>query len=183
MLRARFFVFALAAVGAPLASAGCHSVAHRPDGSEGPLPLGADAPDVEAYDVNGVPSHLSSLRGEPVVVYFYPKDGTPGCTTEACAFRDAWKRFELAHVGVIGVSPQSRESHVAFQKEKNLPFPLVPDEAGTAQRAYGVAKGVFGYARVSFLVDAKGKIARVWPNVNPAIHADDVLAAAAALPR
>jgi peroxiredoxin Q/BCP len=176
--RLPLFAHALAALAA---LAGCYSTARRPDGGEGMLGPGASAPDVEAYDVRDQSTRLSSLRGEPVVVYFYPKDGTPGCTKEACAFRDAWQKFERAHVAVIGVSSQSRESHRAFQKDHQLPFPLVPDEAGTVQRAYGVSKGLFGYARVSFLVDPKGKIARVWPDVDPAVHADEVLAAAASL--
>jgi peroxiredoxin Q/BCP len=173
--------FCVLAAAALAASAGCYSTPRRPDGGEGMLGPGASAPDVEAYDARDGSTRLSSLRGQPVVVYFYPKDGTPGCTKEACAFRDAWQRFELAHVAVIGVSSQSRESHRAFQKEHQLPFPLAPDEAGTVQRAYGVSKGIFGYARVSFLVDAKGTIARVWPDVDPAIHADEVLAAASSL--
>jgi peroxiredoxin Q/BCP len=138
---------------------------------------------VEATDAAGAATRLSVLRGEPVVVYFYPADGTPGCTKEACAFRDAWSKLEGAHVGVIGVSSQSRESHLAFEKDQHLPFPLVADVDGTVQRAYGVPKGLFGYSRVSFLVDATGKIAKVWPDVDPAVHADEVLAAAQALPR
>ena len=92
-----------------------------------------------------------------------------------------WEKLRGAHVAVIGVSSQSRESHLAFQKDKHLPFPLVADENGAVQRSYGVSKGLFGYSRVSFLVDAGGKIAKVCPDVDPAVHADDVLAAAAAL--
>lgn len=162
-------------------SMGCSSAPRRPDGQVGLLPVGAEAPDVEAVDATGIATRLSSLRGEPVVVYFYPADGTPGCTKEACAFRDAWEKLKSAHVGVIGVSSQSRESHLSFEKDKHLPFPLVADEGGTVQRAYGVPKGLFGYSRVSFLVDAAGKIAKVWPDVDPGVHADEVLAAARAL--
>jgi peroxiredoxin Q/BCP len=161
-----------------IATAACHWTARRADGSEGLLAAGAQAPEVEGFDASGTSTRLSSLRGQPAVVYFYPKDGTPGCTKEACAFRDAWDKYQRAHVAVMGVSSQSRESHAEFQKEHHLPFPLVPDEGGSAQRAYGVSKGLFGYARVTFLVDASGKIARVWPDVDPAIHADEVLAAA-----
>jgi peroxiredoxin Q/BCP len=165
-----------------VAATGCSSAPRRPDGSVGLLPVGAAAPDLEGFDVTGASTRLSSLRGQPVVVYFYPADGTPGCTTEACAFRDAWDRMQKAHVAVIGVSSQSRSSHTAFQQNKHLPFPLVADEDGQAQRSYGVSKGLFGYSRVSFLVDPAGKIAKVWPDVDPAVHADEVLAAAAALP-
>jgi peroxiredoxin Q/BCP len=161
----------------------CSSAPRRPDGQVGLLPVGAEAPDVEAVDANGAVTHLASLRGQPVVVYFYPADGTPGCTKEACAFRDAWTKLQSAHVAIVGVSSQSRESHVAFEKEHHLPFPLVADENGIAQRAYGVSKGLFGYSRVSFLVDASGRVAKVWPDVDPALHADEVLAAASALSR
>jgi peroxiredoxin Q/BCP len=161
----------------------CSSAPRRPDGQVGLLPVGAEAPEVEALDASGAATRLSSLRGQTVVVYFYPADGTPGCTKEACAFRDAWTKLRGAHVAVIGVSAQSRESHLAFEKEEHLPFPLAADEAGAVQRAYGVPKGLFGYSRVSFLVDARGKIAKIWPDVDPALHADEVLAAASALPR
>ncbi|MGH7295516.1 MAG: peroxiredoxin [Polyangiaceae bacterium] len=171
-----------AALAAALLSA-CTSTPRRPDGNVGLLPVGAEAPEVAAADASGATTRLSSLRGQPVVVYFYPADGTPGCTTEACAFRDAWSRLQAAHVAVIGVSAQSRESHLAFEKAQRLPFPLAADESGAVQRGYGVSRGLFGYSRVSFLVDASGKVARVWPDVDPAIHADEVLAAAKALPR
>jgi peroxiredoxin Q/BCP len=162
--------------------AACSSAPRRPDGQVGLLPVGAEAPDVEAVDASGAVTHLASLRGQPVVVYFYPADGTPGCTKEACAFRDAWAKLQAAHVAIVGVSSQSRESHVAFEKEQHLPFPLVADENGVTQRAYGVSKGLFGYSRVSFLVDGNGRIAKVWPDVDPAVHASEVLAAASALP-
>jgi peroxiredoxin Q/BCP len=149
----------------------------------GLLPVGAPAPEVVAADASGVETRLSSLRGQAVVVYFYPADGTPGCTKEACAFRDAWTKLQAAHVAVIGVSSQSRDSHVAFEREEHLPFPLAADESGAVQRAYGVPKGLFGYSRVSFLVDASGKIAKVWPDVDPGLHAEQVLAAASTLAR
>jgi len=171
----------VAGIGATLTVA-CSSAPRRPDGQVGLLPVGAEAPDVDAADASGAPTRLSSLRGQAVVVYFYPADGTPGCTKEACAFRDAWSKLESAHVAVIGVSSQSRESHVAFEKKYGLPFPLAADEGGSVQRAYGVSKGLFGYSRVSFLVDATGKVAQVWPDVDPATHADEVLAAAKGLP-
>jgi peroxiredoxin Q/BCP len=162
--------------------AACSSTPRRPDGQMGLLPVGSEAPDVEAVDGAGATTHLTALRGQAVVLYFYPADGTPGCTKEACAFRDAWARLQSARVAVIGVSSQSRESHLEFEKKQHLPFPLVADETGTVQRAYGVSKGLFGYSRVSFLVDAAGRVAKVWPDVDPAVHADEVLAAASALP-
>jgi thioredoxin-dependent peroxiredoxin len=160
---------------------GCGPV-KRPDGGEGLLPVGASAPDVAARDAADVEVRLSSLRGRPVVVYFYPADGTPGCTKEACAFRDTWTRFETAKVGVIGVSSNSLSSHKDFQKEQHLPFPLASDEQGTIGAAYGVSKKVWGYDRVTFLVDKQGKVAKVWPSVDPGVHAGEVLEAAAALP-
>lgn len=153
----------------------------RPDGGSGLLPVGSAAPDVVGKDPSRNEVRLSSLRGRPVVVYFYPKDGTPGCTKEACAFRDAWKRFEASNVAIIGVSDNSEERHEKFQKEEHLPFPLAADESGAIGKAYGVKNGVFGYDRVSFLVDREGKIAHVWPSVDPGVHADEVLSRATAL--
>jgi peroxiredoxin Q/BCP len=153
----------------------------RPDGGSGLIPLGAVAPDVTGQDAAKREVKLSLLRGKPVVVFFYPADGTPGCTKEACAFRDAWKKFEQSNVGVIGVSNDSPESHEKFQREKNLPFALVSDESGAVGAAYGVKKKLWGYDRVSFLVDRDGKIAHVWPDVDPGVHADEVLAAATKL--
>jgi peroxiredoxin Q/BCP len=158
----------------------CYSTPKRPDGNDGMLPVGAEAPDVEGFDASGASTRLSSLRGQSAVVYFYPKDATPGCTKEACAFRDAWDRLKAAHVAVIGVSTQGRDSHATFQKDQHLPFPLVPDESGAVGRAYGVSMAPWGYSRVSFLVGPDGKIAKVWPKVDPAVHADEVLAAAGA---
>ncbi len=153
----------------------------RPDGGAGLIPVGTPAPDVIGLDATKREVKLSSLRGRPVVVFFYPADGTPGCTKEACAFRDAWNKFEQSNVGVIGVSTDSTESHEKFQREKNLPFALASDESGAIGRAYGVSKKLWGYDRVSFLVDRDGKIARVWPDVDPGVHADEVLVAATKL--
>lgn len=154
--------------------AGCGE-ARRPDGGQGLLPVGAPAPELEAKGPQQEPVRLSSLRGRPVVVYFYPADGTPGCTKEACAFRDAWKKFDAAHVGIIGVSNDSAEKHERFTKEHALPFPLAADTNGAIGRSFGVSKKLWGYDRVSFLVDRDGKIAKVWPSVDPGVHADEVL--------
>ncbi len=164
------------------AALACAASPRRPDGQVGLLPVGAAAPEVIGVDGSGTSTRLSSLRGRAVVVYFYPADGTPGCTKEACAFRDAWEKLQSAHVAVIGVSSQSRESHLAFEKQQHLPFPLASDRGGAVQQAYVVPKGLFGYSRVSFLVDASGNVVKVWPDVDPALHADEVLAAAKALP-
>src|ERR1700722_1229080 len=109
--------------------------AKRPDGGTGLLPLGAVAPDVEGHDPSGKVIHLSEVRGNPAVVYFYPKDGTPGCTTEACAFRDAFKGYEAKHIVVFGISRDGADSHAKFAAKHALPFPLVSDEDGSISRA------------------------------------------------
>lgn len=157
----------------------CYSQPKRPDGGEGLLPVGSPAPDVVAYDASDAPTRLSDQKGHPVLVYFYPADETPGCTKEACALRDAWKRYETAGVRVIGVSNDSRASHKSFIENHKLPFPLVADEDGAVAKSWGVGKGMFGYSRVSFLVGADGNVQKVWPDVDPAIHATEVLAAVA----
>src|SRR5262249_1665356 len=138
-------------------------------------------PELVATDVQGDRVLLSSTRGAIAVVYFYPKDETPGCTKQACAFRDQHDRFAKAGVTVFGVSRDSARSHAEFRKSHDLPFPLVADEKGDAQRAYGVPS-VWGMAkRVTFLVDKQGKIARVWPDVDPVLNVTEVLAAAQTL--
>jgi peroxiredoxin Q/BCP len=154
----------------------------RPDGGVGLLPVGASAPDVQGRDPSGKIVRLSDVRGSRAVVYFYPKDGTPGCTTEACAFRDSFARYETAHVALFGVSQDSSESHEKFAKHHALPFPLVSDDDGSVSRAYGVSSLLGMDSRVTFLVGASGKIERVWPNVDPGVHADEVLTAATAGP-
>jgi thioredoxin-dependent peroxiredoxin len=151
----------------------------RPDGGTGLLPVGAVAPDFEGHDVTGKTVRLSEQLGHAAVVYFYPKDGTPGCTTEACAFRDAFKRYDQRGIVIFGVSRDSDDSHKEFRAHHALPFPLVADEDGTVDRAYGVPSLLGMSKRVTFLVGADGKIARVWPDVDPGVHADAVLAAVA----
>lgn len=157
----------------------CYSQAKRPDGGEGLLPVGSKAPALVAIDAAGSPTTLEQLRGHPVLVYFYPGDETPGCTKEACALRDAYKKYEAAGVKIIGVSSNSADSHKAFIANHALPFPLAADEDGAIGKAYGVRKAIFGYERVSFLVGADGSIQKVWPDVDPVLHATEVLAFAA----
>jgi peroxiredoxin Q/BCP len=165
-----------------LALAGCGATA-RPDGGSGPLPVGAAAPtELSAVDQNGKAHTLAEERGHAVVVYFYPKDATPGCTKEACAFRDTWDRFQKAQIQVFGVSADDQKSHEAFAKEQKLPFPILADPGHAWSKAFGVPTRLGMTARVSFLVDPAGKIAKVYPDVDPAIHADQVLKDAAALP-
>jgi thioredoxin-dependent peroxiredoxin len=161
----------------------CNGPVKRPDGGEGMLTAGATAPDVQAKTKAGEPTSLTALlptlRG--VVVYFYPKDETPGCTKEACALRDSWAKFEAKHIGIIGVSRDTEASHREFVKKHDLPFPLSSDEDGKIAQSYGVKSTLGMTERVSFLVSKDGKVAKVWPKVDPAIHADEVLAAADSL--
>jgi peroxiredoxin Q/BCP len=162
-------------------AAGCGPTT-RPDGGEGLISVGTPAPDLVGSDASGAAVRLSAVKGRPAIVYFYPKDSTPGCTKQACALRDAFTKFESAGVTIFGVSRDSEASHRAFRAEHKLPFPLVADEAGKVQAAYGVPSKMPGIAaRVSFLIDRQGKIAKIWPDVDPALHADQVLAAAKAL--
>jgi peroxiredoxin Q/BCP len=150
----------------------------RPDGGVGLLSVGAAAPEIVGEDAAGNPVKLSDQKGKMSVVFFYPKDGTPGCTKQACAFRDAFDKLQKAGVTVFGVSRDSVESHREFRKEHQLPFAMVADESGAAMTAYGVpAKYFIMSDRVTFLVDDQGKIAQVWPEVDPAVDADRVLAA------
>jgi len=160
----------------------CGGAVKRPDGGVGLLPQGAVAPDVVGESLGGEQVRLSGLRGKAVVVYFYPQDETPGCTKEACAFRDAWKDLDRANVAVMGVSVNSAEKHREFQKTHQLPFPLASDESGSIATAYGVPKRLWGYDRVTFLVGKDGRVARVWPDVDPGTHAQEVIAAASTLP-
>lgn len=153
----------------------------RPDGGEGMLPMGASAPDFTATTKAGEPVRLSSLHGHAVVVYFYPKDFTPGCTSEACAFRDSWAKYQAQNVTIVGVSRDTEESHRKFVKQHELPFPLASDEDGAIARSYGVRSALGVDARVTFLLGPDGKVAKIWPDVDPAIHATEVLAEAAKL--
>jgi peroxiredoxin Q/BCP len=172
-------VFVLA-MGAALVIA-CGPV-KRPDGGFGLLPIGAAAPEVIGHGPSGEEVRVSALRGRPVVVYFYPQDETPGCTAEACAFRDAWKEFEKADIAVIGVSVNSEERHEAFRQKHQLPFALASDDSGDIGVSYGVSTRLWGYDRVTFLIGRDGKVARVWPSVDPAVHAREVIDAVAQLP-
>lgn len=163
-------------VGVSIAGVGCVR-AVRPDGGTGLLPVGAAAPDVTGTMSDGKAVHLSSVRGHSAVVYFYPKDETPGCTREACAFRDAFTKYDALHVTIFGVSRDSEKSHSEFRATHKLPFPLVADEEGNVARAYGVSSMLGMASRVTFLVGSDGRVLRVWPDVDPGVHADEVLAA------
>lgn len=145
---------------------------------------GQMAPEFEALDQNGARVSLRDLRGKPVVLYFYPKDDTPGCTKEACSFRDAWGEFERRGAVVLGVSTDPVKSHAKFVEKFRLPFRLLADVDQAIVRAYGVlgekvfmGRRYLGTHRVTFLIGPDGKIAAVWPKVKPEGHAGEVLAA------
>lgn len=149
----------------------------RPDGGTGLVAPPASAPAFSAPDEDGKTRTLAEFHGKPVVLYFYPKDGTPGCTKEACAFRDAWKRLQERGAVVLGVSRDSVDEHKRFKSEHQLPFPLLSDVSGTICNAYGVKTTLGMASRVTFVIDRDGRIARTFPDVDPAIHVDEVLAA------
>lgn len=145
------------------------------------LAVGASIPNVVGIDQLGKEHQLASSKGHPLLVYFYPKDGTPGCTKEACAFRDVWKRFEQGGVTLFGVSRDDRASHEKFALEHRIPFALIADTEGKWGHAFGVPANSGKSARVSFLFDAQGLVFRVYPNVDPGVHADQVLSDVAAM--
>ena len=145
---------------------------------------GDAAPDLDLPGADGTTHRLSDRRGEWTVVYFYPKDDTPGCTTEACEFRDANEQITGRGAEVWGVSPQGAGSKRAFQEKFGLPFTLLTDEDHRAAEAWGswvekhnYGKTSWGTARRTFLVDPDGRVARVWPKVKPEGHAAEVLQA------
>ncbi len=145
---------------------------------------GEPAPDLALPDDAGTVHRLSDRRGEWTILYFYPKDDTPGCTTEACAFRDANDTIRERGAEVWGVSPQGGASKRAFREKFGLPFTLLADEDHAAAEAYGswvekqnYGRTSWGTARRTFLIDPDGRIARVWPKVKPEGHADEVLRA------
>jgi peroxiredoxin Q/BCP len=145
---------------------------------------GKAAPDFELHNDAGETVKLSDLRGKPVVLYFYPKDDTPGCTTQACGIRDAWGEFQSRGAVVLGVSPDDESSHVKFKEKYELPFPLLADTDHSTAEDYGVwveknyaGKTYMGVQRSTFVIDADGNVAKELRNVKPDTHADDVLAA------
>ncbi len=143
---------------------------------------GSPAPDFTLATDSGETLSLSSLRGKPVVLYFYPKDDTPGCTAQACGIRDAWGEFERAGAVVLGVSPDGEASHARFKEKFDLPFTLLADTEHEVADAYGVwgeksyaCKTYMGVNRSTFVIDEDGNVARIFLNVKPDEHADQVL--------
>jgi peroxiredoxin Q/BCP len=144
---------------------------------------GKPAPDFALTSDSGETIRLSDLRGKQVVLYFYPKDDTPGCTAQACGIRDAYGEFERAGAVVLGVSPDSESSHVKFKEKYGLPFTLLADEGHEVADEYGVwgekkymGRTYMGVDRSTFVIGEDGNVKRVLPNVKPDSHADDVLA-------
>jgi thioredoxin-dependent peroxiredoxin len=139
------------------------------------LTVGAPAPTIETQAHNGQKVSLAELKGRPVIVYFYPKDDTPGCTVEAQEIRDSFADLGKANAVVLGVSTQDNTSHRAFASKYGLPFMLLPDEDHAIAKAFGVPVKN-GYAkRVTFVIDKQGKIAKVFPEVNPKGHSEEIL--------
>ncbi len=151
-----------------------------------PIAEGIPAPDFTLPTDAGDTLTLSSLRGQWVVLFAYPKDDTSGCTIEACEFRDALPRFDASKAVILGISPDSVKSHVKFKAKFELPYTLLADEEKTVLQAYDVwkeksmyGKKYMGVERTTFLIDPKGQIAKVFEKVKPAGHAAEVMAAIA----
>jgi peroxiredoxin Q/BCP len=143
---------------------------------------GTLAPDFTLLDQDGKEHTLSSYKGMNVLLYFYPKDDTPGCTKQACAIRDAWAEFEAMNCIVLGISTDGEKSHKKFEEKYTLPFTLLADTEKTVVKNYGVwapkkfmGRDFLGTLRTSFLINAEGNIAKVYEKVKPDLHAEMVL--------
>lgn len=143
---------------------------------------GMKAPDFSLADADGKVWSLADFAGKKFVLYFYPKDNTPGCTTEACSFRDGYAAFREKGVEVVGVSPDSAQSHSKFRQKHSLPFILLADPEKKALSAYGAygektmyGKKVMGVIRSTFVIDGNGMVVKVFPKVNPTDHAKEIL--------
>ncbi len=146
------------------------------------LLAGATAPDFTLADETGTARSLGDYRGKPIVLYFYPKDDTPGCTKEACNFRDDYSAYETSGVTILGVSPDTPKSHMKFKEKYDLPFPLLADEDHQVCLAYGawgpkkmMGRDYEGVLRTTYLIGPDGKIVKVFENVRPAEHSSEVL--------
>jgi peroxiredoxin Q/BCP len=149
-----------------------------------PLKSGIPAPDFTLPDETGTMRTLSDYRGKPVVLYFYPKDDTPGCTKEACNFRDDYSDYQQAGVTILGVSPDSPKKHTKFKAKYDLPFTLLADEEHKVLEMYDVwgrkkfmGREYDGVFRTTYLIDENGQIAKVFENVKPANHSQEILQA------
>lgn len=167
----RSLLRALAFLPVALAS-GC-GAQQRPDGGSGYLPVRTQVPNLTSADHNG---QSVQLRADKVtLLYFYPRSGTPGCTKEACAFRDSWEGYLAAGVRVIGVSSDPSERQKKFAEEHQLPFPLVSDPDHIWSDAFGVNSFLSFDSRVSFLIDSEARVAKVYVDVDPGVHAQEVI--------
>lgn len=144
--------------------------------------VGVTAPEIELSDQKGKVHTLSDYRGKWVLVYFYPKDDTPGCTRQACAIRDEFPTFKKMNVWVLGISVDSEKSHQKFAEKFNLPFTLLADLEKEVVKKYGVwskkkfmGREYLGTLRTSFLIDPKGVVAKVYEKVKPDIHVEEIL--------
>lgn len=138
------------------------------------LSAGTKAPSFSSTDDKGNSISLSDFSGKTVVIYFYPKDDTPGCTKQACSFRDSYSEYQGKDIVVLGVSMDDETSHKAFKEKFSLPFPLVVDTDGSIAKAFDVEGG--GYAkRVTFVIDGEGNITKVYDSINTETHATDIL--------
>ncbi len=147
-----------------------------------PIKEGDAAPDFSASNEKGEIVHLADYRGKKLVLYFYPKDDTPGCTAEACSLRDGYPRFQAQGYEILGVSPDSVKKHVKFQEKYNLPFNLLADEDHAVSEAYGVwgekkfmGRAYMGINRTTFVIDENGKIERVIAKVDNENHSEQLL--------
>ena len=145
---------------------------------------GKPAPDFELESDSGETVRLSDLRGKPVVLYFYPRDDTPGCTTQACGIRDAWEDFRKKGAVVLGVSPDDEGSHAKFREKYGLPFTLLADSDHELTERYGFwvekknyGKTYMGVERSTVVIDAEGNVAKIFRRVKPEAHANQVLTA------
>lgn len=149
-----------------------------------PLKIGDPAPDFSLPDTNGNLLSLADLRGQRVVLYFYPRDNTPGCTKEACAFRDAYAQFQAQNVVVVGVSMDDAKAHEKFTTKFNLPFPLLTDADGKMAESYDsyglkkfMGKEYLGISRNTFVIGPDGTIEKIYKKVKPDAHAAEILSA------
>jgi peroxiredoxin Q/BCP len=153
-------------------------------GSSGTLKAGLPAPDFSAETSSGKKVSLADFRGKFLVLYFYPRDATPGCTREACAFRDLFAELRKNNIEVLGISADSAASHRKFREKQSLPFELLADEKKEVIGAYGawgpksfLGRKYLGILRITYLIGPDGRIVRVWPKVKPDEHAREILAA------
>jgi peroxiredoxin Q/BCP len=180
-VKTKTLLVALAIAGASIALGACthqQTGDRKVDGtaqSDGLLAVGTAAPDFSVVAHDGKTVTLSALRGRYVVLYFYPRDDTSGCTKEACSFRDAWGELQARGVVVLGVSTQDNQAHREFAAKHALPFQLLPDTDRALTGAYHVPVTLTMAKRVTYLIGPDGKIAKVWPSVTPVGHAREIL--------